>query len=830
MYLEKILLLGVDYDMSILDLIIMSVILIFFIIISYYFYKKEYSRYSDINTIFFIGMCILFFISITISFISIKDEFIIYTYLLSTFAVLLVNYSLNQYLINKYNRFWIFLYLVYLFSILVSIQYNNWSFYLTLISQLLKIVYFLNIVYLVMSSKKINSIHKMVFSLTFTLWSTYEFLTIFFINNSLYLLGLIFPIAVAYEYINIQLENTNEEIKKFGERFKSIFDNASDAFFVLTKDSLKIMNLNKTAEKIFNIDKKGLNHINLDEIFTRASYRKLLDLIEQGERSNGKPIELTTKDEHGNIIYLETDINFMEFNDRNAVIIAMKDKTEGIKLKNKLMKNKNKIEKLHDVALKMENSSKREKIYNLTVEAAEEILDYDDISLDIVKDNKLVAVGKSQNLSDEDVISISLDEMSLETKAYHEQKTIVCNNIPAEKDASPVKIRYKSALTLPIQSFGTFQIISEEYNYFTNQDKNLVELLISHTGAAFKRLNREAEIRYFGFHDYLTGLYNRDYIEEEIKRLDNGRQLPISIILADVNGLKLINDTFGHDNGDRLLEKIAHTLDDLCRKEDILGRWGGDEFLILLPSTSKENVLSIIKRIKNDLKNKTYKDIPLSVSFGYATKKDKESLIEDVIDKADRKMYNNKTKNYNQNSEQMLEVLYKKLKKMGYETEDHCQRVKSLAECFAHKLNLNKDKIQLIKKTARLHDIGMINIPKEIVIKKGELNNEEYKIIQAHPEVGFRIANSLNELNEIAQAILYHHEWWNGTGYPEQKLGDNIPLYARIISIVDAYDIMTHDQIYKNKISKNRAVDRLKSMAGIQFDPKLTKIFIKEVL
>ena len=816
--------------MSIIDLMIMSIIFIFFIIIVYYFNKKEYRKYSDINTIFFIGTGILFFISIALSFLSIRAEFLVYTYVLTTSAALLINYSLNKYFLDKSNKFWALLYLIFLFSILVFLQYDNWSMYVVLTSKLLVVLYFLDISYFVTKSIKINSLHKMFFSSTFTLWAIYEFLAIFFTNELLYLLGLIFPVAIAYEFMNIQLELINEEIKKYGQRFESIFDNASDAFFVLNRSNLKIMNLNKSAEEIFNLSFGHISEIDLEELLFPNSYQKLLDHIENNKDNNGYSVELTAPDQNGDRLYLETYISFMNVKEKDAVIIAMKDKTEEIKLKNEVMDNKNKIEKLHDVAIEMENTARREEIYKQTVDAAEEILDYDVISLDIVKDNRLVAVGKSQNLSDDDVASVSLDETSLATKAYHEQRSIVCNNIPAERDASPVKSRYKSALTVPIQNYGTFQIISEEYNYFTQQDKNLVELLISHTGAALKRLNREEEIRYFGFHDYLTGLYNRDYVEEEIKRLNNTRQMPISVILADVNGLKLINDTFGHDDGDKLLKRIAETLDDACRKEDILGRWGGDEFLILLPKTAKNNVKIIVERIKDRLDTRNYKDIPLSVSFGYATKADKETLMEDVIDKADRRMYNNKTKNYKHNSEQMLEVLYNKLNKMGYETEAHCERVKSLAENFALKLNLNSEKVKTVKKIARLHDIGMINIPEEIAFKKGKLTEEEYRIIQSHPEVGFRIANSLNEKSEIAQAILHHHEWWDGTGYPEQKSKNNIPLYARIISILDAYDIMTHDQIYKDKVSHQEAVKRLKSMSGLQFDPKLTEIFIQEVV
>lgn len=816
--------------MSIIEISVMTIILLFFTIIVYYFNKKEYREHNDSNSLFFIGMSILFFISLALSFLDIQNQYFVYFYLMSTTGALLINYSLNRFFNNQSRKIWTFMYLLYLFFILVFLQYDKYLFFLSYSSKILIILYFLDVSFIVTKSERINNLHKMFFSSIFVIWSLYEFLSIYFSTRPLYLLGVVFPIAVAYEFMNLQLELINIEIKTYGQKFKSIFDNASDAFFVVDPKDYEILNLNNSALDIFQLSSENINELSLKNIFNESSFKLLKESINQGVSNENFPIELRAVDKKGNDIFLETDCSFMNLKEKEVVVIGLKDKTEEIILKNKLKENKNKIEKLHDIAIQMENSSTKEEIYKLTVESAEEILDYDKISLDIVKDNKLVSVGKSKRVSDDDVKSVSLDQVSLATKTYHEQRTIVCNNIPAETDASPVRTRYKSALTVPIQKFGIFQIISEEYNYFTKDDQNLVELLISHTGAALKRLNREEDIKYFGFHDSLTGLYNRDYIEEEIRRLNNSRQLPISIIMADVNGLKLINDTFGHKDGDQLLKKISIIIDETSRQEDIIGRWGGDEFLIVLPNTGKKDVKNMTNRIKKNLKNKNYKDIPLSVSFGYATKVDKEENMDAIISKADRKMYNNKTQNYEKNSSQMLEVLYDKLNELGYETEAHCERVKSLSEEFAEKLGLEKEKIELVKKIARFHDIGMINIPKEIVKKEGELIEEEYKIIQSHPEVGFRIANSLNEINEICQAILHHHEWWNGTGYPEQKAKKNIPLYSRIISIVDAFDIMTHDQIYKDKVTKEEARKRIKTMSGIQFDPALSKIFIEEVL
>ena len=811
--------------MSMINILILTIIVMFFTIIVYYFREKEYREHSELNTLFFISAGILFFVPIILSFLKVNNNYLVYIYILVATSALVINYTLKKYLFNKEHNLRITFYLLYLFVNLIFLQFDNSIYYIKISSQILTALYFLDIGYYINDSKIINEIHKIFFSTIFILWATYEFLAIFFNTNILFLIGLIFPISIAYEFINLQLELINKELKVYGKRFESIFDNASDAFFVIDRDNYDVLNINNSVTDIFDIDKNNVKNIDLEDIFDKNSYQDLIELINNNKMiENNMRSEFKARDNKNNLIHLESEITTVDFENKNAVILAMKDKTHEIELKNK-------ITELHDVSLKMENSSHKDEIYSLTVEAADSILDYDVVSLDIVKDDKLIPVGISKDITDQDVKSVDLDEASLATKTYHEQRTIVCNNIPAERDASPVKVKYKSALTVPISKFGIFQIISEEYNYFTDQDKNLVELLISHTNAALKRLNREEEIRYFGFHDYLTELYNRDYLEEELLRLNQGRQFPLSLIVADVNGLKLINDTFGHADGDKLLKKIANSLKDTCRDEDILGRWGGDEFLAVLPETNKHEVENIIIRMEQKLSTQNYKDIPLSVSFGHATKSKKDNIsIKKLIDEADHKMYNNKTKDYKKNSKKMLEVLYKKLNNKGFETEEHCKRVEKIAGKFADVLNLKDEYVENVKKVARIHDIGMVNIPSEIVNKKGELTAEEYTIVKSHPEVGFRIANSLNENSEIGQSILHHHEWWNGTGYPKHLRGKNIPLISRIISIVDAFDVMTHQQVYKDKITREEALKRIKAMAGIQFDPDLSDTFINKVV
>ncbi|MGM0380341.1 MAG: PAS domain-containing protein, partial [Bacillota bacterium] len=413
--------------MNMLNILILTIIVLYFVIIVYYFRKKEYREHGELNTLFFISAGVLFFLPITLTFLKVSYIYLLYIYILVATSALIINYTLKKYLLSKENNLRITIYLVYLFINLIFLQFDNNLNYIKISSQILAAIFFLDIGYYVNNSSKIKDIHKIFFSTLFILWASYEFLTIFFTTNILYLIGLIFPISIAYEFINLQLELVNNELKSYGKRFKSIFDNASDAFFVIDRDTFEVLNINNTVTDIFNIDKKNIDQIDFKDIFEDDSYYELIEFIKNNEEfENNRINELKARDQKNNIIHLESEITSVDFENENAIILAMKDKTQEIKLKNK-------IEELHDVAIKMENSSKKEEIYSLTVEAADSILDYDVVSLDIVKDGKLIPVGISKDITDEDVKSVDLDETSLATKTYHEQRTIVCNNIPAER-------------------------------------------------------------------------------------------------------------------------------------------------------------------------------------------------------------------------------------------------------------------------------------------------------------------------------------------------------------------------------------------------------------
>ncbi|HWP97437.1 MAG TPA: PAS domain S-box protein [Syntrophomonadaceae bacterium] len=338
-----------------------------------------------------------------------------------------------------------------------------------------------------------------------------------------------------------------------------------------------------------------------------------------------------------------------------------------------------------------------------------------------------------------------------------------------------------------------------------------------------ERKKAEEEIKYLSFHDKLTGLYNRAYFEEALKRIDTPRQLPISLIMGDVNGLKLINDVLGHQEGDTVLKTVAEILRKSCRQEDIVARWGGDEFIILLPGCDLDIASRISDRIKNACKHINDLPIETSLSVGLASKNNITHDIKVIIKEAEDKMYRNKLLETRSTRSSFLTSLEKTLWTRSHETQAHCQRMQEMAQNIAQAIDLHDSELDNVKLLAVLHDIGKIAIPNTILDKPEKLSLAEWESIKKHPEIGYRIALSSPEMAPIAEAILHHHERWDGTGYPLGLKGEEIPLICRIIAIVDTYDVMLNGRPYQKAVSRAEAWMEIKRCAGSQFDPDLVR-------
>lgn len=344
------------------------------------------------------------------------------------------------------------------------------------------------------------------------------------------------------------------------------------------------------------------------------------------------------------------------------------------------------------------------------------------------------------------------------------------------------------------------------------------------------RKKAEGELLFLSYHDPLTGLHNRRYFEEKLKILDTRENLPLSIIMCDINGLKVVNDSFGHHSGDMLLKKAGETIKRACREADVIARIGGDEFVVLLPNTSLFESAEVASRIKELEEKETVANIRLSISFGYDTKTMEEQSIVEIFAKAENQMYRHKLLERSNVKGKTTDSIMKELFKKSERESEHSSRVSRISQSIAAMMHLDEDAVDQIKVAGIFHDIGKTGIEKGTLTLAGALSLEERSDMERHPEIGWRLLKSTNEFSDLAQTVLNHHEKWDGSGYPNGLKGKDSQLAARIIAVAEAYDAMTSETSYHKPMSKKDAVRELERCAGTQFDPEIVDVLVNQVL
>ena len=341
----------------------------------------------------------------------------------------------------------------------------------------------------------------------------------------------------------------------------------------------------------------------------------------------------------------------------------------------------------------------------------------------------------------------------------------------------------------------------------------------------------QSRLEYLSYTDILTGTKNRTFFEESEGEFNKKENFPLGVIMGDVNGLKLVNDTLGHNEGDKLLKAVAKVLKEVCGERGRVFRFGGDEFIITIKNTSLKYCEELVYKIYERCKEHNSDLFNISIALGAAMKYNNNKDIYQVVKEAEDKVYRKKLLQNRSIKSSVLNSLKIGLGLRSVETEQHTERVMVNVIQVGEKLGLERSVIDELTIAAELHDIGKIGVSERILLKPGPLTEEEYEIMKTHSEKGYRIVMASSELKNIAESVLYHHERWDGKGYPIGLKGEEIPLLARIINVCDSYDVMTNTRVYNKKAkSKEEAIKELRRCSGTQFDPKIVDIFINILL
>jgi diguanylate cyclase (GGDEF)-like protein/PAS domain S-box-containing protein len=341
-----------------------------------------------------------------------------------------------------------------------------------------------------------------------------------------------------------------------------------------------------------------------------------------------------------------------------------------------------------------------------------------------------------------------------------------------------------------------------------------------------EKKRRNEEILFLSYHDHLTGLYNRRYFDEWMDTVDSEGTVPVSLVMGDINGLKLMNDAFGYRAGDALLKKTADILKQECGRDGIAVRVGGDEFVLLLKGFCKSETELIIKRIKEKIAQSRVKDMTPSISIGYGVK---EKVCEDlrkIYKQAESDMYKHKLYESLSFRSRTIGLITSALFEKSSREMDHSQRVGALCGAIAKEMAFGDEAVNRMQIAGLMHDIGKIGVSEIILNKKESLTSSEWEKMKRHPEIGYRILLSTQEYSEVADFILAHHERWDGKGYPRGLSGEAIPLESRIICVADSYDAMTSQRAYSAGLSRADALCEIKACAGTQFDPNLVNVLL----
>ena len=596
------------------------------------------------------------------------------------------------------------------------------------------------------------------------------------------------------EVYRVELEMQNEELKEAKaqlelsrDHFASLFNSSPEGIAILDKNGV-VLESNNTLSTMLNLDKEKILYKSFSTFLHPANQSEYMSRYKAFFKSpSGKSIEAVLVG--GNIFVQLSAVRAAGF--AGNLLINITDITERKLAEELLKESKEELRLFFDHML-------------AGVAIHEMIYDQDGNPVDYRFLNVNRKFEELTGLDSKDIIGKTVKEVFPNTEQYW----IDTYGKVAKTGGS---LDYEN-YSVEVGKYFSVVVFSPRQDRFATVFMDITE-----------RKTAEEKIIHIGFHDQLTDLYNRHYFEaceEELK------DIPVlSVIMTDVNGLKLVNDTYGHEAGDELLKNYAELLRKSFKRSDLIFRWGGDEFIIILKNTREAKSWELCNRLKKHCGETFVKDIPLSISIGISSKLDGGD-IDEAIKEAEDMMYKNKLTESKSSKNLIMKTLQQTLSEKSFETKEHIDRMTTVGRQFGERLGLSPSELSRLETLTMLHDIGKINLDSHVLLKETALSDHDWEEIKKHPEVGYRITRTAEEFAYIAEEILAHHERWDGNGYPQCLEGEKIPHLARLLNIIDSYDVMSNGRPYKKKMSANEIIEEIKSCSGKQFDPDMAEEFI----
>jgi len=459
-------------------------------------------------------------------------------------------------------------------------------------------------------------------------------------------------------------------------------------------------------------------------------------------------------------------------------------------------------------------------------------------------DRKIIGKIIQKNISDIEVIesadgigvmeivkSESVDMCILDLKMPNVDGIEVLSALKADRDTADVPV---IVVTGMIESSVMESVLTlGAYDYFTKpfSDEAMKFSLPLKVRNAVELRKRTMSIITMSQQDDLTGLYNRRFFKNMLENMENEELVyPSTIVMCDINGLKVVNDAYGNCAGDRFLKKTAAILKKNLPDNAICARWGGDEFVAFIEGVDHIEVEKAIKKIVSASKKVNFEGLNLNLALGNDTVSSKSESVMKVLKNAEDAMFRDKILDHGSVRSNMIATILHTLNEKNPREEAHSRRVSELCEKMGIALNMSDHEINDLRIIGLLHDIGKIAIDEHILNKPSRLTDEEYSEIKRHPEIGYRILSTSKEMDRYLDVILSHHERMDGKGYPNNLSGNQIPVMARILSIIDSFDAMTCHRPYRETKSIEDAVDELIKHSDTQFDSELVKVFVHQVI